>query len=119
MSTQTATDKTPSPSDESFSLPCFTIANLAVLYDSKIAVGFSNNEHQVVARALLRYNSHLDGTYYQTRVLHGLHPAYVEFNPAPAEAEDSALTNPDLVEALLGDLFDTASGFSDLIHLCK
>ncbi|KAG6369297.1 hypothetical protein JVT61DRAFT_15479 [Boletus reticuloceps] len=93
-------------SKESFLQPHFTMVNLAALYHSNFALGYSNNERQAVARALLRYNSHMDRIHYQTQLPQGLHPAYVEFNLSPTKDKEMVLSKCDLVEASLGDVFD-------------
>ncbi|KAG1804580.1 hypothetical protein EV424DRAFT_1280484, partial [Suillus variegatus] len=102
----------------------FTLAGLAALYsNSNFALGFSNAERQAAACALLKNESHLDGTHYQTRTLGGLHPAYVAFNKIPSFTERQSLTHEDFVEAGLGDMFDALAtqdrldgGLSLLIH---
>lgn len=86
-------------------LPSFTTANLATLLNSGFAQGYSNNERQAAARALLRHDAHLDGTHYQTRTLGGLHQSFVGFNPAPLP-EETAQSKRELVEASIKDLFD-------------
>jgi hypothetical protein len=59
-----------------------------------------------VARALLRNDSHLDGTHYHTRTPGGLHPAYIAFNKIPSSMERQSLTQGEFVEAALEDVFD-------------
>jgi len=83
----------------------FTIAQLATLYNSGLGEGHSNDEWQAVARALLRYNAHRDGTHYHTCVSGGLHPSYIGFNPTPLP-EEKVLSKLELVKASLGDVFN-------------
>ncbi|KAI5987052.1 hypothetical protein EDD15DRAFT_2150647, partial [Pisolithus albus] len=83
----------------------FTMAHLAALLDAGLAQGYSNNERQAVARALLRHDAHLDGTHYQTRNLGGLHPSFIGFNPAPSP-DEAVQSKPELIEACLKDVFD-------------
>jgi hypothetical protein len=90
----------------------FTMAGLAVLQSSTFAQGFSNNERQAAARALLRHDVHIDGTHYQTRTFGGLHPSYLAFHsiPQPADPElERTLSHNELREAALQDVFDAVS----------
>ncbi|KAG2106914.1 hypothetical protein BD769DRAFT_1312287, partial [Suillus cothurnatus] len=88
----------------------FTMSSLATLYHtSTLAEGFSNNERQAAARALLRHNAHLDGTHYHTRRPGGLHPAYVAFNRTDSTSKERSLTHTELVEAALKNLFDAVT----------
>lgn len=97
------------PSDDSVPRhPTFTTANLAALLSSGLAQGYSNNERQAVARALLRHDAHLDGTHYLTRTLNGLHPSFVGFNPTPLP-DEAAQSKRELVGASLKDVFDAVS----------
>ncbi|KIJ58420.1 hypothetical protein HYDPIDRAFT_34206 [Hydnomerulius pinastri MD-312] len=82
----------------------FSIPSLAALYTSTFAQGFSNDECQAAARALLRHKVHQDGAHYQTRTIGGLHPSYVNFNPASRSKK--MLSNKALAEASLEDVFD-------------
>ncbi|KIJ58534.1 hypothetical protein HYDPIDRAFT_34092 [Hydnomerulius pinastri MD-312] len=82
----------------------FSIPSLAALYTSTFAQGFSNDERQAVARALLRHKVHQDGTHYQTRTIGGLHPSYINFNPASRSKK--MLSNKALAKASLEDVFD-------------
>ncbi|OAX32641.1 hypothetical protein K503DRAFT_701726, partial [Rhizopogon vinicolor AM-OR11-026] len=84
----------------------FSVQNLAALYCSVFAEGFSNSERQAVARALLRHGAHLDGTHYHTRKPGGLHPSYAAFNSF-VTTKDRSLTHEELVEASLQDVFDS------------
>ncbi|KAG2100407.1 uncharacterized protein F5147DRAFT_533484, partial [Suillus discolor] len=85
----------------------FTPAGLAALYsNSNFALGFSNGERQAAARALLRNESHLDGTHYHTKTLGGLHPAYIAFNKIPSSTERQSLSQEEFVEMALEDVFD-------------
>ncbi|KAG1765194.1 hypothetical protein EV702DRAFT_940766, partial [Suillus placidus] len=84
----------------------FTMSGLTVLHSSSFAQGFSNNERQAAARALLRHDVHIDGTHYQTRTFGGLHPSYIAFlQPADLELERT-LSHKELREAALQDVFD-------------
>ncbi|KIK21009.1 hypothetical protein PISMIDRAFT_12529 [Pisolithus microcarpus 441] len=87
----------------------FSISNLTALYNSTFAEGFSNDERQAAARALLRHNAHLDGTHFQSRVKGGLHPAYVGFNPSTNDKKARTLSNEELTEAALQDIFDVVT----------
>ncbi|KAG1827854.1 hypothetical protein DFJ58DRAFT_644389, partial [Suillus subalutaceus] len=86
----------------------FTIPSLAALHMLTFAQGFSNNERQAAARALLRHNAHIDGTHYHTRKPAGLHLAYVAFNNE-TNGKERTLTHIELVEAALQDLFDAVT----------
>ena len=97
-------------SDEVISNPStLTFEHLAALLNSGLAQGYSDNERQALARALLRYNAHLDGTHYSTRMRDGLHPWYVGFNPGP---EETVRSKRQLIEASLRDLFDAVSRYT-------
>jgi hypothetical protein len=86
------------------------MSGIAALHTSRFAQGFSNNERQAAARALLRHDSHIDGTHYQMRTFGGLHPSYVAFNPVVEQTDGArALTHEDLVKAGLQDVFDAVS----------
>jgi hypothetical protein len=98
-----------SPNETTAHPTSFTMAHLAALLDSGIARGYSNNECQAVARALLRHNAHVDGTHYQTRTFGGLHPSFVGFNPLPSADTAPVQSNRELVEASLKDVFDAVS----------
>jgi hypothetical protein len=87
----------------------YTMSGIAALHTSRFAQGFSNNGRQAAARALLRHDSHIDGTHYQMRTLGGLHPSYVAFNPVVERPATRALTHEDLVKAGLQDVFDAVS----------
>ncbi|KAG1774226.1 hypothetical protein EV702DRAFT_975154 [Suillus placidus] len=86
----------------------FTMSSLATLHCLAFAQGFSNNERQAAARALLRHDAHIDGTHYQTKTPGGLHPSYIGFHPTPAQQPNSgrALTHKELIDATLQDVFD-------------
>ncbi|KAG2032087.1 hypothetical protein BDR03DRAFT_1015560 [Suillus americanus] len=108
-----STDSKLNPTDNlvqdelSYCPPCFTLAGLVALYsNSNFTLGFSNAERQAAACALLKHESHLDSTHYQTRTLGGLHPAYVAFNKIPLFTERQSLTHEDFVKAGLEDVFD-------------
>jgi hypothetical protein len=91
---------------------CFTMSELAALHRSVFAQGFSNNQRQAAARALLRHDTHIDGTHYHTKTLGGLHPSYISFHSNSQELESGrALSPKELVEASLQDIFDAASKF--------
>ncbi|KAG1836618.1 hypothetical protein F4604DRAFT_1943019 [Suillus subluteus] len=96
-----------STNELSYCPPRFTPAGLAALYSNlNFALGFSNGECQAAARALLRNESHLDGTHYHTKTLSGLHPAYIAFNKIPSSTERQSLTQEEFVETALEDVFD-------------
>ncbi|KAG1887723.1 hypothetical protein F4604DRAFT_1537135, partial [Suillus subluteus] len=102
----------------------FDMANIAALiHMPAFAEGFSHNERQAAARALLKHDVHIDGTHYQTRTPGGLHPSYIAFNPPVEQTDKKTLTQDDLVEAGLQDVFDAISlqdrldsGISLVIH---
>lgn len=85
--------------------PPFSIQNIGALYYSHFAEGFSNSERQAAARALLRHDTHLDGTHYQTRRPNGLHPSYAMFNSF-VKTKERSISCDEFVEASLQDLFD-------------
>ncbi|KAG2112533.1 uncharacterized protein F5147DRAFT_771076 [Suillus discolor] len=97
----------PSPGDEW--IGCFNMSGLTALYHtSTFATGFSNNERQAAAWALLRHDAHINGSHYQTKTLGGLHPSYISFNRSSNvnEAEERSLTHSELLEAATQDVFD-------------
>lgn len=83
----------------------FTLAEMATIYNSLFAQGFSNNERQAVIHALLRHGAHEDGAHYHTKSPGGLHPAYFHFNPVE-DIGQKGLTRTPLTEAGAGDVFD-------------
>jgi hypothetical protein len=87
------------------------MSNLAALYCSTFAQGFSNNERQALGRALLRHDAHIDGTHYQTKTPGGLHPSYIAFHSTAPEFKPSGrtLSRKELTEAALQDMFDAVS----------
>ncbi|KAI6011013.1 hypothetical protein BKA83DRAFT_4018793, partial [Pisolithus microcarpus] len=104
----------------------FSILNLTALYNSTFAEGFSNDERQAAARMLLRHNAHLDGTHFQSRVKGGLHPAYVGFNPSTNDKKVRTLSNKELTEAALQDIFDVVTmqdhldgGITVMLHCAR
>ncbi|KAG1724775.1 hypothetical protein EDB19DRAFT_1834028 [Suillus lakei] len=84
----------------------FTIPSIATLHSSTFAQGFSNNQHQAAARALLRHDVHIDGTHYQARQSGGLHPSYFSFGGTTKRTGKRYLTHEELLEASLQDVFD-------------
>ncbi|KAG2149220.1 hypothetical protein DEU56DRAFT_752872 [Suillus clintonianus] len=84
----------------------FTIPSIATLHTSTFAQGFSNNEHQVAARALLRHDVRIDGTHYQARQPGGLHPSYFGFSGTAKQTAERSLTHEELLEASLQDVFN-------------
>ena len=95
----------------------FNVTGLTTLYNLTFAQGFSNNEQQAAAHALLRHNAHLDGAHYQSRIKGGLHPTYVGFNPSANNKKAQVLSNKELAEASLQDVFDAVSKSLLLITL--
>jgi len=93
--------------DDSF-LPkkSFSMQQVAALHLSTFACGFSNSERQAAARALLRHDTHADGTHYQTRRSGGLHPSYIGFNVLPV-TEERTITPSEFTEASMKDIFDS------------
>ncbi|KAG1790939.1 uncharacterized protein HD556DRAFT_1194929, partial [Suillus plorans] len=83
----------------------FLLASLAAIYPNSFAEGFSNTERQAATRALLRHDSHIDGTHFHTRKCGGLHPSYIVFN-SYTSADEKSITHKELVEAALQDVFD-------------
>ncbi|KAG1734232.1 uncharacterized protein EDB91DRAFT_1025911, partial [Suillus paluster] len=84
----------------------FTLASVTALHSSSFTPGYSNSERQAAAHALLRHNSHLDGTHYHTRNPAGLHPSYIAFNEALTSPDKRMITHEEFVEAALQDIFD-------------
>ncbi|KAG2154139.1 uncharacterized protein EDB93DRAFT_1054783, partial [Suillus bovinus] len=87
----------------------FNMTGLALLYhNSTFAPGFSNNERQAAAQALLRHDAHIDSSHYQTRTVGGLHPSYISFNWSSNlnEAKEWSLTPNELLDAATQDVFD-------------
>ncbi|KAG1720871.1 hypothetical protein EDB19DRAFT_1646823 [Suillus lakei] len=105
---QTPSNATPSPAQVA-SYSHFNMTSIAALHLSTFAEGFSNNERQAAARALLRHDVHIDGTHYQTRTPQGLHPFYIAFNPPVKQVDKRTLTQDDLLEAGLQDIFDAVN----------
>ena len=94
----------------------FNMTGLAALYhNSTFAPGFSNNERQAAARALLRHDTHIDGSHYQTRTVGGLHPSYISFNWSSIvhKAKERSLTPNELLDAATQDVFDAVSHLLD------
>ena len=83
----------------------FTLAEMAAMYSSTFAQGFSNNERQAAIRAILRHGAHEDGTHYHTKTRGGLHPAYFRFNTTE-DAGQKRLSKVALTEAAIKDVFD-------------
>lgn len=111
-STTTPTSSTTMKSETEAPGPCrFSMSGLTALHLSTFALGFSNNERQAAARALLRHDVHIDGTHYQTRTHGGLHPSYLGFQPAPQLESERTLSHKELSEAALQDVFDAVSEF--------
>jgi hypothetical protein len=92
--------------------PRFTLAGTAALYTNpNFALGFSNTDRQAAACALLRSQSHLDGTHYHTRTPSSLHPTYIAFNDILTSTERRGITHEEFVEAALEDVFDAVRIF--------
>jgi len=101
------------PSPDGKQVGRFDMTGLTALYHTAtFATGFSNNECQAAAQALLRHDSHIDGSHYQTRTLGGLHPSYISFNWL-SNAEERSLTHSELLNAATQDVFDAVSYFLD------
>ncbi|KAI6033555.1 hypothetical protein BKA83DRAFT_108402 [Pisolithus microcarpus] len=81
------------------------VAAITSLYSSPFAEGFNVGQHQAAILALLRYGAHEDGMHHHIKSPGGLHPAYVAFNPIN-KTEGKIIHRTDLIEALLGDVFD-------------
>ncbi|KAG1902919.1 uncharacterized protein F5891DRAFT_1186062 [Suillus fuscotomentosus] len=96
-SKQTPSNTIPSPAEAASYTSCFSMASIAALtHMSAFAQGFSNNKHQAAAMALLRHDAHTN---------------------------KKTLTQDNLVEAGLQDVFDVISvqdhldsGISLIIH---
>ncbi|KAG1900179.1 uncharacterized protein F5891DRAFT_1188877 [Suillus fuscotomentosus] len=84
----------------------FSMSSIAALYTSQFAEGFSNNERQASIRASLRHDAHIDGAHYWMKTAGGLHSSYISFNPAVEQTEQRVLTQDDLLEAALQDVFN-------------
>ncbi|KAG1816410.1 uncharacterized protein BJ212DRAFT_1480862 [Suillus subaureus] len=111
------------PSPESLGKPHFTLASVAALYSDTLTPGFSNAEHHAAARALLRHESHQDGTHYHTETPGGLHPSFIKFNKILMLQDQKMIMHEEFVEAALEDVFDVLcmqdrldGGISLLIH---
>ncbi|KAG6372114.1 hypothetical protein JVT61DRAFT_8828 [Boletus reticuloceps] len=90
----------------------FTIAAMEAIHASSFAQGFSDDVRKSAIRAILRHAVHEDGMHYHTKTPGGLHPAYIGFNPASAEAGPRGKTpnfKRALVEAHLQDVFDAVT----------
>ncbi|KAI6101871.1 hypothetical protein F5141DRAFT_965797, partial [Pisolithus sp. B1] len=61
---------------------------------------------QATVHTLLRHNTHLDGVHFWSRMKGSLHPAYVGFNPSMLGKKAKTLSNEELAEAALQDVFD-------------
>ncbi|KAI6011955.1 hypothetical protein EDC04DRAFT_2905128 [Pisolithus marmoratus] len=83
----------------------FMVAAIASLYSSLFAEGFNAGQCQAAIWALLRYGAHEDGMHLHTKSPGGLHPAYTAFNPVN-KTEGKIICRMDLIEVLLGDVFD-------------
>lgn len=88
--------------------PRFSLASLAAIYPNSFVEGHSNTERQAAARALLRHNTNIDGTHFHMRKRGGLHPSYIAFN-SYTSADEKSITQEELVEASLQDVFDAVS----------
>lgn len=88
--------------------PRFSLTSLAAIYPNSFAEGFSNTEHQAATHALLRHDSHIDGTHFHTRKHGGLHSSYIAFN-LYTSADEKSITHEELVEAALQDVFDAVT----------
>ena len=89
----------------------FTLVEMAAMYNSTFAQGFSNNERQAAIRAILRHGVHKDGAHYHTKTRGGLHPAYYRFNAAE-DSGQRGLTKMALTEAGVQDIFDVVRSTS-------
>lgn len=88
------------------------MSGLAVLHCSTFAKGFSNNERQAAARALLRHDAHVDGTHYQTKTPGGLHSFYIHFHAQQQDSETRTMSHQEFTDAALQDVFDAVSAHS-------
>ncbi|KAG1743591.1 uncharacterized protein EDB91DRAFT_1247093 [Suillus paluster] len=94
------------PSPESLGKPHFMLASVAALYLDSFVPGFSNAERHAAAHALLRHESHQDGTHYHTETPGGLHPSFIKFNEVLTSQDQKMITHEEFVEAALEDVFD-------------
>lgn len=106
---KTAPSTTMQSSSQTVALSHFSMSSIAAIYASRFAEGFSNNERQASVRALLRHDTHIDGTHYHMKNPGGLHPSYIAFNPTVEQTDQRVLTQDDLLEAALQDVFDAVS----------
>lgn len=88
--------------------PRFSMSSLAALHLSSFAQGFSNEERQSAARALLRHDAHVDGAHYHTRKPGGLHPSNIAFN-SYTSSDERSITEEEFMKASLQDVFDAVS----------
>lgn len=88
--------------------PRFSMSSLAALHLSSFAQGFSNEEQQSAARALLRHDAHVDGAHYHTRKPGGLHPSNIAFN-SYTSSDERSITEEEFMKASLQDVFDAVS----------
>jgi hypothetical protein len=108
----TDTKPTPLPDNNRSQPPtglnCYTLTEMATLFNSSFSKGYSNSERQAAIRALLRHGVHTDGVHHHARTVGGLHPSFVHFNPSQP-VEEHELTKMVLAEASLKDVFDAVS----------
>ncbi|KAG1735557.1 hypothetical protein EDB19DRAFT_1830226 [Suillus lakei] len=102
------------PSPESLRKPHFTLASVAALYLDSFVPGFSNAERHAAACALLRHESHQDGTHYHTETPSSLHPSFIKFNKILMLQDQKTITHEEFVEAALEDVFDAVHLFFKL-----
>jgi hypothetical protein len=102
------------PSPESLGKPRFTLASVAALYSDSFAPGFSNAERHAAACALLRHESHQDGTHYHTETPGSLHPSFIKFNEILMLQDQKMITHEEFVEAALENIFDVVHLFFKL-----
>ncbi|KAG1758476.1 hypothetical protein EDD22DRAFT_745858, partial [Suillus occidentalis] len=84
----------------------FSMSSLAALHLSSFAQGFSNEEQQSAAHALLRHGAHVDGAHYHTQKPSGLHPSNIAFN-SYTSSDEWSITKEVFMKASLQDVFDT------------
>jgi hypothetical protein len=92
----------------------FTIMNMATMYCSTFAQGFSKGVRQAAIRTVLKHGIHGDGMHFNTKTQGGLHPSTISFNHGNKSLKYKAFSCMDMVEASLADIFDAVR--SRLLH---
>ncbi|KAH7904675.1 hypothetical protein BJ138DRAFT_1236290, partial [Hygrophoropsis aurantiaca] len=78
----------------------FTLPNVAAIYRSSFAQGFSSAQRNAAARGTLRHNIQNDDEHLRTRNPGGLHPLYIYFN------SPGLIDHDEFLAESTGDIFD-------------